>query len=112
MEPLFSALFNQGGLGVGDCVLIRVPRRPANAIRKLYPRYVGPYIITKVRGSVLIIEPVHRPPRMRSTSHQVHKDRVRPCLEDYPNIHTWEELMLPFTDPGAIEPRLEEEADD
>ena len=97
----------QGEIEVGDCVLRVTTTMPVGAIRKLYPRFVGPYRVVKVVGSVLWISPLHAPPRVKLVL-RIHKDRVRTCQDDYPNIHTWRELAHQF-DPGTVSEPLDEE---
>ena len=100
-------------INVGDCVLLRVPSPPQRSVKKLHPRYIGPYKVLKITdsGSVLSVVPVHA---RHGTAHPrlVHKDRARLCESNYPNIHDLAELMMPFTTPesGVTGPGLESEA--
>lgn len=94
---------------VNDCVLIRVANAPRNTIYKLYPKFIGPYKVVEVRGSTLTVVPLLQRPRVTRKRYHTHKDRVRHCDIDFPNIFSWDQLMLPFADPAGVDPNLEEE---
>lgn len=94
---------------IGDCVLVKTVRAPKEAAYKLYPKYVGPYRIIEIRGPILSVSPIHNLGARRKRF-EIHKDRVRNCIENYPNIHTWEELASPFFDPAKIDENIEAEA--
>lgn len=92
----------------GDCVLCRVPSPPKDSISKLYVKYIGPYRILTINGPILRVTPIYN--QRQGGEHKViHKDRVKPCEENYPNIHTWTELQAPFTDPSQVDPNLDSE---
>ena len=81
---------------IGNSILIRVPKVPRESIHKLYPKYVGPYKIIKIIGSILHIIP-HHGKRVPSCGYfRIHKDRVRVVNKNYPNIHTQSDLLIPF----------------
>jgi hypothetical protein len=101
---------------VGDCVLVTVPKPPKTAVRKLYPKYVGPYKILHIRGPTLEITPLYRAPNgwTGQQTFRVHLDRTRPCEHDHPARYTWEDLVQPFEpepDPAEVDPRLDREDD-
>ena len=97
----------------GDCVLALVTKVPKDTVHKLYPKYVGPYQVVENQGRTLIVTPLHAPnATLAAKRGRIHMDRVRPCVADYPNIHTWEQLQVPFQDPANLDPRLEPEAED
>ena len=101
----------QGDYKIGECVLTRVTKVPANSVHKLHPKFVGPYRITNICGSVLTVEPLHQVSRRTNRLYKIHKDRVRRCEANFPNFITPEELLAPFADPASLEPRLEPEAE-
>ena len=95
---------------VGDEVLVKIPKAPRSAVHKLYPRYVGPYHVIKSLDKVIYVEPVHgRLPRGREL--RIHKNRVKICDTNYPNIHTFKDLMHPFESEETYD-TLEAEAPD
>jgi len=100
---------------IGDCVLVRVVKAPQDAVYKLYPKYIGPYRVIEINGPILTVAPLHHPgPRVtqRVVRYKIHKDRTRTCDENYPNIHTWRELISPFTIAATVDPNIEHEGPD
>ena len=93
---------------VGDCVLACGPPPPDTDVRKVYPRFIGPYRIVEIRGPTLIVESLHYTTRVPQRL-QMHIDRVRPCDRNHPNQHTVEELLHPF---GETYMNLDVEADE
>jgi hypothetical protein len=93
-------------------VLTKVKSPPQDSVKKLYPKYVGPYKVIRVHGPVLIIEPLYAHPNARKTVYQVHVDRVRPCSHDYPNVHTWQELTSPFARAADLDANIDSEAEE
>ena len=95
---------------VGDCVLVKTTYVPPDNVRKLYPKYVGPFEIKEIEGSVLRLAALHNP-RQTGRLKTVHIDRVRPAQENHPNVHTWAELQNPFADSALGDPSLDREVE-
>ena len=93
---------------VNDCVLVKTTKIPKDAVYKLYPKYVGPYRVIEVKDTVLSLIPIHEL-GARRRRFEIHKDRVRLCATNYPNIHTWKELARPFMDPAKLDANIETE---
>jgi hypothetical protein len=93
---------------VGDHIFIRV-QKPVGLVRKLVPKYVGPYEVKNIKGAVLYVVPVafpDEPPRA------IHQDHTRPGFEIQDMQLGLEELQLPWTDPAHRDPHLEFERDE
>jgi len=98
----------------GDHVLAKTLRIPNGAIPKLYPKYIGPYLVTKMEGPVATVFPVNvtlPASRILQRPFKMHIDRLRPCKDIHFNVFTWRELISPFIDPALIDPHLEAEAE-
>jgi len=93
---------------VGDAVFVKVAK-PAGPVRKLAPKYVGPYRVTGAAGSVLYVVPVQFP---QEPERQVHADRVRPGNRVRPLEVTLDQLRIPWGQAALADPNLEAERDD
>ena len=89
---------------VGDQVLIRSVI-PANrdVVRKLFPRYVGPFTVCSRVGAIVSVRPIDLP---NGKPVNVHLDRVIKC-SDQAIGHGIVELMSPFR--HSVDPNLEAE---
>ena len=96
---------------VGGCVLLRVNQVPRKQVYKIYPKFVGPYRVMQILGSTLFVANLQNP-NPRQKMKQIHKDHAKPCALNYPLMHSLEVLELPFKNPAALDPNLDEENDD
>jgi hypothetical protein len=94
-------------VSVGDVVLLQ-SILPQNApVRKLFPRYVGPYRVAAVTGHVLSVVPVQMP---NATPKKIHIDRAKACTNTCMLNSTLPELLSPFHDVYSADPHLEAES--
>ena len=91
---------------INDVVMAKAQKTPPEAIRKLYPKYVGPYRIKSKQHGVLGLVPLLRP---NIKPKPLHSDNCRPCLEDTPLDLSYQELLLPFVLPHPGDPNLDAE---
>jgi len=89
---------------VDDIVLLQCPQVPTGSVRKIHPKYVGPYRIVSLRDHVLMVRPLHTP---AATAKPIHADRARRCTENYSLPVDASQLLLPFTDPATVTQGLE-----
>ncbi len=91
----------QRAFKAGDHVLVRVVRVPREIAYKIYPKYIGPYRVLRITNAILTVTPIYLPASAKAKrKFNIHKDRVRHCEANYPNVHTWRELISVFTDPN------------
>jgi hypothetical protein len=94
---------------VGDLVLLQ-SILPQNApVRKLFPRYVGPYRVASLTGSVLGVKPLQLP---QGSEKKIHSDRAIHCPENALPDNSMTELLSPFIDVSSGDPNLEAESPD
>ena len=70
------------------------------------PKYVGPFVITNIKGTVLYIVPKAFP---NEPVREVHADRTRPSRAVRDLELSLSELRLPWRDPAYADPNLEAE---
>jgi hypothetical protein len=92
---------------VGDVVMAKCPKVPADAIVKLYPKYLGPYRVKSVQFGVLGLVPLQKPD---AKPKPLHSDRCRPCFGNTALVQPLEDLELPFQDAASVDPNLEPES--
>ena len=90
---------------IDDNVYVKVEKK-IGEVRKLVPKYVGPFVVTNVKGSVLYVVPKSFP---NETPREVHADRTRPSHAVRDMNLTLQELQLPWRDPAQVDPNLEAE---
>jgi hypothetical protein len=92
---------------IGNYVYVRVEKR-VGEVRKLVPKYVGPFKVMGKKGPVLYVVPKAFP---NEPVREVHADRVRPGSEVREIPLSLQELQLPWRDPAHVDPNLEAEDD-
>jgi hypothetical protein len=95
-------------IGEGDVVMVKIPN-PSGVVRKLAPKYAGPYRVRKVLGSILCVVPVAFP---NQPERRVHQDRTRFCEASRLINANLDELSKPWGVGAAdIDPNIESEQD-
>jgi hypothetical protein len=89
---------------VGDAVMLLAVTPPNVSVRKLYPRFVGPFRIVKIKNPVIGVVPVHNPDM---AIRWIHSNRSKPCPPDIDPNFDENELLTPFADAASIDPNLE-----
>ena len=105
-QEIYDRRVRPYGYQINDVVMAKIQKTPPEAIRKLYPKYVGPYRIKTKQHGVLGLVPLLKP---NIKPKPLHSDNCRPCLEDTPLDLSYQELMLPFQLPHPSDPNLEAE---
>jgi transposase InsO family protein len=106
-QALYDRKAKEPGYSVGDAVYVKI-RKPVGPVRKLIPKYTGPYRIRYIRGTVMWVVPIgfpHEPER------QVHADRVRPANGVRHKPVTLAELNMPWNVPADVDPNLDREVE-
>jgi hypothetical protein len=97
------------GYQVGEIVMLMRQGPTRAPVRKLTPRWVGPFRIMDIKGAVLYVTPVQYP---GNTPKPIHSDLAKPCPSSFVLKQTLEQLSTPFLAPDVIDPNLEAEADE
>jgi hypothetical protein len=90
-----------------DVVMLKAVMPPSAQVRKLYPRFVGPYRVKSVRNHILGVVPLLSP---QGQPRYIHSDRAIHCPNDVVLDQSMEELLSPFDMAAAIDPNLEMES--
>jgi hypothetical protein len=93
-------------IAVGTVVLLRSIMPSKVPVRKLYPRYVGPYRVISVTGQVLGVVPLQIP---NGSVKKIHIDRAICCSENCELGCSVAELISPFADPASVDSNLDYE---
>jgi hypothetical protein len=88
-------------------VLLKAIIPPKVPVRKLYPRYVGPYRVKRIKQHVLGVVPLLAP---QGKIRYIHSDRAIPCPHDAVLDQSMDQLLSPFTSAASVDPNLEAEA--
>jgi transposase InsO family protein len=89
-----------------DVVYLEVLVTPSRTVKKLYPRYVGPYRIKKISGPTIGVVPLEHP---LDTIRFIHSDRAKLCDENVVISALKQNYLLPFRNPTFSEdPNLDQ----
>ena len=92
---------------IGDLVYVRVERREGE-VKKLVPKYSGPFTVVKVLDNVLYIVPQSAP---QDPERQVHVDRVRPIKSRREPYVAVQQPNPTWQDPALFDEHLDPEID-
>jgi hypothetical protein len=94
---------------VGEVVLLQSILPPNAQVKKLFPRYVGPYRIMSMKGHTLGVKPLQIPD---ASTKYIHSDRAIHCGDNCVLQSSMNELVSPFLDYSSVDPHLDAESAD